>query len=124
MLRNNPGIESLFYSENIIGLSALFTIISIVYYYIYSRKDTSPDWKIYTVYLPPAWCILALFEAAMFSSHLLATLLMIAVFTSIVTLSSIQYKQNGRTVKVSNILLANILYLIIDLTAAHILTLN
>ena len=60
----------------------------------------------------------------MFSSHLLATLLMIAVFTSIVTLSSIQYKQNGRTVKVSNILLANILYLLIDLTAAHILALN
>ena len=60
----------------------------------------------------------------MFSSHLLVTILMIAVFTSIVTLSSIQYKQNGRTVKVSNILLANILYLLIDLTAAHILTFN
>lgn len=60
----------------------------------------------------------------MFSSHLLATLLAIAVFISIVTLSSIRYKQNGRTVKVSNILLANILYLLIDLTAAHILTLN
>lgn len=124
MLRNIPGVEPLFYQENIIALSVLFTIISIICYFIYNRKDTPPDWKIYTVYLPPAWCILALFEAAMFSSHLLATLLMIAVFTSIVTLSSIQYKQNGRMVKVSNILLANILYLLIDLTAAHILTLN
>lgn len=124
MLRNAPGIEPLFYSENIIALSVLFTIISIVCYCIYSRKDTPPDWKIYTVYLPPAWCILALFEALMFSSHLLVTILMITIFTSIVTLSSIRYKQDGMTVKVSNILLANILYMIIDLTAAHILTLN
>lgn len=60
----------------------------------------------------------------MFSSHLLATIPMIAIFTSILTLSSIRYKQENMTVRVSNILLANILYLLIDLTAAHILTLN
>lgn len=124
MLRNIPGIEPLFYSENIIALSVLFTTVSIVFYFIYNRKDTPPDWKIYTVYFPPAWCMLVLVQALMFSSHLLVTILMITIFTSIVTLSSIHYKQDGMTVKVSNILLANILYLLIDLTAAHILTLN
>ena len=68
--------------------------------------------------------MLVLVQALILSSNPLVTILMFAVFTSIVTLSSIRYKQNGRTVKVSNILLANILYLLIDLTAAHIITLN
>mgnify|MGYP000283337636 FL=1 len=124
MLRNTLEIEPILHQENIIILSALFTTVSIVLYFIYNRKDTPPDWKIYTVYLPPSWCMLVLFQALILSSNLLVTILMITVFTSIVFLSSICYKQDGMTVKVSNILLANILYMIIDLTAAHILTLN
>ena len=124
MLRNTLEIEPILHQENIIILSALFTTVSIVLYFIYNRKDTPPDWKIYTVYLPPSWCMLVLFQALILSSNLLVTILMITVFTSIVFLSSIRYKQDGMTVKVSNILLANILYMIIDLTAAHILTLN
>lgn len=124
MLRNTLEIEPILHQENIIILSALFTTVSIVLYFIYNRKDTPPDWKIYTVYLPPSWCMLVLFQALILSSNLLVTILMITVFTSIVFLSSIRYKQDGMTVKVSNILLANILYLLIDLTVAHILTLN
>lgn len=124
MLRNTLEIEPILHQENIIILSALFTTVSIVLYFIYNRKDTPPDWKIYTVYLPPSWCMLVLVQALILSSNLLVTILMITVFTSIVFLSSIRYKQDGMTVKVSNILLANILYLLIDLTVAHILKLN
>ena len=124
MLRNALEIEPILHQENIIALSVLFTTVSIVFYFIYNRKDTPPDWKIYTVYLPPAWCMLVLVQALILNPNWLAIILMIAVFTSIVTLSSIRHKQDGMTVKVSNILLANILYMIIDLTAAHILTLN
>lgn len=124
MLRNTLEIEPIFYQDNIIVLSVLFTTVSVVLYFIYNRKDTPPDWKIYTVYLPPAWCMLVLVQSLILSSNLLVTILMITVFTSIVFLSSIRYKQDGMTVKVSNILLANILYLLIDLTVAHILTLN
>lgn len=124
MLQNTLEIEPILHQENIIILSALFTTVSIVFYFIYSRKDTPPDWKIYTVYLPPAWCMLVLVQSLILSSNLLVTILMFAVFISVVSLSSIRYKQDGMTVKVSNILLANILYMIIDLTAAHILTVN
>ena len=122
MLQNTLEIEPILHQENIIILSALFTTVSIVLYFIYNRKDTPPDWKIYTVYLPPAWCMLVLVQSLILSSNLLVTILMFAVFISVVSLSSIRYKQDGMTVKVSNILLANILYMIIDLTAAHILT--
>lgn len=124
MLRNALEIEPILHQENIIILSVLFTTVSIVFHFIYSRKDTPPDWKIYTVYLPPAWCMLVLVQSLILSSNLLVTILMFAVFISVVSLSSIRYKQDGMTVKVSNILLANILYMIIDLTAAHILTVN
>lgn len=124
MLQNTLEIEPILHQENIIILSALFTTVSIVLYFIYNRKDTPPDWKIYTVYLPPAWCMLVLVQSLILSSNLLVTILMFAVFISVVSLSSIRYKQDGMTVKVSNILLANILYMIIDLTAAHILTVN
>lgn len=124
MLRNTLEIEPILHQENIIILSALFTTVSVVLYFIYNRKDTPPDWKIYTVYLPSAWCMLVLVQSLMLSSNLLVTILMFAVFISVVSLSSIRYKQDGMTVKVSNILLANILYMIIDLTAAHILTVN
>ena len=124
MLRNTLEIEPILHQENIIILSALFTTVSIVLYFIYNRKDTPPDWKIYTVYLPPAWCILVLVQSLILVSNLLVTILMFAVFISVVSLSSIRYKQDGMTVKVSNILLANILYMIIDLTAAHIVTVN
>ena len=124
MLRNTLEIEPILHQENIIILSALFTTVSIVFYFIYSRKDTPPDWKIYTVYLPPAWCMLVLVQSLILSSNLLGTILMFAVFISIFTASLIRYQQDDMAVKVSNILLANILYLLIDLTAAHILTVN
>lgn len=124
MLRNTLEIEPILHQENIIILSALFTTVSIVLYFIYNRKDTPPDWKIYTVYLPPSWCMLVLFQALILSSNLLVTILMFAVFISIFTASLIRYQQDDMAVKVSNILLSNIFYLLIELTAAYILTLN
>ena len=54
MLRNTLGIEPILHQDNIIILSVLFFTVSIVLYFIYNRKDTPPDWKIYTVYLPPS----------------------------------------------------------------------
>lgn len=124
MLRNTIGIEPIFSQDNIIVLSVLLTTVSVVFYFIYSRKDTPPDWKIYTVYLPPAWCMLVLVQALILSSNLLVTILMFAVFISIFTASLIQYQQDDMAVKVSNILLSNIFYLLIELTVAYILTLN
>lgn len=124
MLRNALGIEPILHQENIIILSILFTTVSIVFYFIYNRRDTPPDWKIYTAYLPPAWCMLVLFQALILSPNLLVTILMIAVFICVVAPSSIRYQQDDMTVKASNILLPNIIYLLIDLTAAYNLTLN
>ena len=124
MLRNTLGIEPILHQDNIIILSVLFFTVSIVLYFIYNRKDTPPDWKIYTVYLPPAWCMLVLVQALILSSNLLVTILMFAVFISIFTASLIRYQQDDMVVKVSNILLSNIFYLLIELTAAYILILN
>ena len=124
MLRNTLGIEPILHQDNIIILSVLFFTVSIVLYFIYNRKDTPPDWKIYTVYLPPAWCMLVLVQALILSSNLLVTILMFAVFISIFTASLIRYQQDDMVVKVSNILLSNIFYLLIEVTAAYILILN